>query len=104
VENELQVQSVGSVKGKTLTKLKEAMPDGELVRWKGSGFRMPSQKDEFFWVVKSMGIAFGLDYDRNSRARTVISVTIFKPQGAFQPEGCLLNSDELVPVKESQDH
>jgi len=99
----LDVQGMGIVYGKKLSELKAEMPDGELLQWKGSDWRMPGGKDEFFWVVRNKGIAFGLDYDRQLRSRRVISVTIFSPRGSFHPEGCLRDADELVPVKSPGD-
>jgi hypothetical protein len=99
---ELEVQGMGFVYGKKLSELRSTMPAGKLYRWKGSGWRMPGGRDELFWVVEDKGIAFGLDYDRKSKSLTVFSVAIFKPQERFQPEGCLRNPEELVPVESNE--
>jgi hypothetical protein len=103
--NRFQVEGVGNIFGKPALELTNLFPDGELFRWKDSWWRVPSQKDELFWVVKSQGIAFELDYgyERNSQSRIVMSVVVFPPDGNFEPEGCLRGAEALVPASSPND-
>ncbi len=103
--NRFQVKGVGDIFGKPALEIPNLFPDGELLRWKGSSRRVPSQKDELFWVVKSQGIAFELDYgyERNSKSRIVMSVVVFPPGGNFEPEGCLRGAEALVPASSLND-
>jgi hypothetical protein len=102
-DERFNVQGMGTVYGRRSTDLKAVMPDGELLRLPDSAFMVPSGTDELFWVVTSMGIAFRLDWNVEDRSRagerTVQSVTVFRPQTEFQPDGCA--DRPLVPVRQT---
>lgn len=111
-DKRFKVQGIGIVFGKTLPDLQAAMPDGKLLQLKGSASERPGESDELFWIDSEKGIAFGLDYPRASTPqnrlnrihplhRIVDSVTVFRPQNQFQPQGCANPNQPLVRVEAS---
>jgi len=109
-DKRFSVQGIGIVFGMKVSDLQAAMPDGTLVQLKGSASQRPSQADELFWVVSGKGIAFGLDYPRGSTAqhrssrshRIVQSVTVFRPNEQFRPQGCANPDQPLVSTETSE--
>jgi len=111
-DKRFKVQGVGTVFGMTLPDLQAAMPDGKLLQLKGSASERPGEADKLFWIDSGRGIAFGLDYPRGSTPqnrsnrihrlhRIVDSVTVFRPQDQFQPQGCANSNQPLVGAETS---
>ena len=111
-DKRFKVQGIGIVFGMKLSDLRAAMPDGKLLQLKGSASERQGEADELFWIDSGRGIAFGLDYPRGSTPQNrsnrihrlhhiVDSVTVFRPQGQFWPQGCANPNQPLVPVETS---
>jgi hypothetical protein len=100
-DERFKMQGIGTIFGRSFTDLKAVIIGGELLRLPDSAWMVPSGTDELFWVDTNMGIAFRLDWNVEDRSRTgkrtVQSVTVFRPQTKFQPDGCA--DRPLVSVK-----
>jgi len=111
-DKRFKLQSIGIVFGMKLSDLQAVLPDGKLLQLKDSAPERPGEADKFFWIDSGRGIAFGLDYPRGSTPqnrlhrihplhRIVDSITVFRPQHQFQPQGCANPIQPLVPVEAS---
>lgn len=83
----------------TETQVRSRYPEGRGFTLVGSGSAVVGGKDPNYWVVKSAGVAFELNWNQRQGERLVGGIDVFAKGAEFRPEGCISPPQEWKPIK-----